>query len=227
MGSNVTGFTIPGERRLEWGQETTDQVWPEVKAVASVRLLAVDPHELITWGLRTVLTQQPWVERCLQATDLAQAGVLAARYSPHVILLDGSLADASEMRTLEHASPGSRLVVMTERPSVPARLLQGVRACGFISKAWGIEEIVAAVRLAGLGLGLAPPELSGNVPQLTRREEQVLSAIARGETNEQIADDLSLSPNTVKQHASSAYRKLDARNRTEAVRRAQYHGLIA
>src|SRR3954470_23999145 len=223
MGSDVTGYSLPAERRLEWG--SADEV-PPLRHTAGVRLLAVDPHELIIWGLRTVLTQQPWVERCLQATDLAQAGVLAARYSPHVIMLDGSLADASEMRTLEHASPGSRLVVMTERPSVPARLLQGVRACGFISKAWGIEEIVAAVRLAGLGLGLAPPELSGNVPQLTRREEQVLARIAQGETNEQIATDLRLSPNTVKQHASSAYRKLDAHNRTEAVRRAQYHGLI-
>ena len=83
------------------------------------------------------------------------------------------------------------------------------------------------MRLAGLGLGLAPPELAGNSIQLTVREEQVLSRIAQGETNEQIASDLRLSPNTVKQHASSAYRKLDAHNRTEAVRRAQYHGLIA
>jgi two-component system response regulator DegU len=200
---------------------------PMRPAAAGVRLLAVDPHELITWGLRTVLTQQPWVERCLQATDLTQAGILAARYNPHVILLDGSLADAGEMRTLQHAAPSSRLVIMTERQSVPARLLQTLRAGGFISKSWGIEEIVAAVRLAGLGLGLAPPELSGDVPHLTLREEQVLAAIARGETNDQIATDLSLSPNTVKQHASSAYRKLNAHNRTEAVRRAQYHGLIA
>ena len=193
----------------------------------SVRLLAVDPHELITWGLRTVLSQQPWVERCLQANDLAQAGVLAARYTPHVILVDGSLADGEgDFHNLRLASPTSSMVVMTERQSVPARLLHTVRACGFVSKAWGIEEIVAAVRLAGLGLGLAPPELSGDAPRLTPREEQVLSMIARGETNDQIAVDLNLSPNTVKQHASSAYRKLDAHNRTEAVRRAQFHGLI-
>lgn len=193
---------------------------------ASVRLLAVDPHELITWGLRSALTQQPWVERCLQANDLPQANRLAARYTPHVILVDGTLADGAEFHDLQQASPASRLVVMTERPSVPARLLHTVRACGFVSKSWGIEDIVAAVRLAGLGLGLAPPELSGDVPQLTMREEQVLTMIAKGETNDQIALDLKLSPNTIKQHASSAYRKLDAHNRTEAVRRAQFHGLI-
>jgi len=194
---------------------------------ASVRLLAVDPHELITWGLRSALTQQPWVERCLQANDLPQAERLAAHYTPHVILVDGSLAGGEgEFRDLQQASPTSRLVVMTERPSVPARLLHTVRACGFVSKSWGIEDIVAAVRLAGLGLGLAPPELSGDFPQLTRREEQVLTMIARGETNDQIALDLKLSPNTVKQHASGAYRKLGAHNRTEAVRRAQFHGLI-
>src|SRR4051812_11316448 len=227
MGSNVTGFTVSGERRLEWESGSIDEAgWP-MRQAASLRLLAVDPHELITWGLRTVLIQQPWVERCLQATDLAQAGTLAARYEPHVIMLDGTLADAGEMRTLQHASPSSRLLVMTERQTVPARLLQSVRAAGFVSKAWGIEEIIAAVRLAGLGLGLAPPELLGDVPRLTPREEQVMEKIARGETNEQIAFDLSLSPNTVKQHASSAYRKLNAHNRTDAVRRAQFHGLIA
>jgi two-component system response regulator DesR len=197
--------------------------------VTSLRLLAADPQELVTWGLRTVLTQQPWVERCLQATDLAQAGTLAARYTPHVILVDGALLEGSELALsrLHSASPSSRVLVMTERRSVPARLVQAARACGFISKMWGIEEIVAAVRLAGLGLGLAPPELAGGAPHLTPREEDVLTRIAQGETNEQIAVDLTLSRNTVKQHASSAYRKLDARNRTEAVRRAQDQGLIA
>ena len=62
-------------------------------ATSSVRLLAVDPSELVTWGLRTVLTQQPWVERCLQATDLTQASALASRYTPHVILVERSLAE--------------------------------------------------------------------------------------------------------------------------------------
>ncbi len=111
MGSNVTGYTVlSSERRLD-----PDEVSP-LRQPASVRLLAVDPHELITWGLRTVLTQQPWVERCLQATDLAQAGVLAARYNPHVIMVDGSLADeGGEMHALHLASPSSRLLVMTDR----------------------------------------------------------------------------------------------------------------
>ena len=196
--------------------------------MTSLRLLAADPHELIICGLRTALTQQSWVERCLQATDLEQAGSLAKRYNPHVILVDGSLIDELEgWRKLIEAAPTSRVLVMTERRSVPARLIQRAKACGFVSKSWGLEEIVAAVRLAGLGLGLAPPGLGADGPSLTPREEQVMTRIARGDTNERIATDLALSPNTVKQHASSAYRKLDARNRTEAVRRAQYHGLIA
>ena len=193
----------------------------------SVRLLAVDPHELITWGLRTVLTQQPWVERCLQATDL-DPGRRARR--PLHPARDPGRRHARRRRrhaaTLQHALPREPARGDDRAPVGPARLLQTLRACGFISKSWGIEEIVAAVRLAGLGLGLAPPELSGDAPRLTPREEQVLALIAHGETNDQIAVDLRLSPNTIKQHASSAYRKLDAHNRTEAVRRAQYHGLI-
>ena len=112
---NVTGYTVfSSKRRLDPDEDSP------VRQSASVRLLAVDPHELIIWGLRTVLTQQPWVERCLQATDLAQAGVLAARYSPHVIMVDGTLADDDGMRTLQSASPSSRLLVMTERQAVPA-----------------------------------------------------------------------------------------------------------
>src|SRR4051812_46384911 len=107
MESNVTGYTVfSSMRRLESDEE------PLLRPQASVRLLAVDPHELIIWGLRTVLTQQPWVERCLQATDLTQAGVLAARYTPHVIMVDGTLAGDEEMRTLHGASPASRRLVM-------------------------------------------------------------------------------------------------------------------
>ena len=75
MHSHVTGFT----GRLEWADGGDDEVRRPVRAATnSLRLLAVDPHELVTWGLRTVLTQQPWVERCLQATDLTQASALAA-----------------------------------------------------------------------------------------------------------------------------------------------------
>src|SRR3954466_9742544 len=111
MGSNVTGYTVSGDRRLVWEAGNVHEVEP-LRQPASVRLLAVDPHELITWGLRTVLTQQPWVERCLQATDLAQAGVLAGRYSPHVIMVDGSLADGNDLHELHLASPSSRLLVL-------------------------------------------------------------------------------------------------------------------
>ena len=170
--------------------------------MTSLRLLAADPHELIICGLRTALTQQPWVERCLQATDLEQAGSLAKRYNPHVMLVDGSLIDELEgWRAVIDAAPSSRVLVMTERRSVPARLIERAKACGFVSKAWGLEEIVAAVRLAGLGLGLAPTGLGDDGPSLTPREEQVLTRIARGDTNERIATDLALSPNTVKAYA--------------------------
>ena len=68
-----------------------------------------------------MLTQQPWVERCLQATDLTQAGVLAARYAPHVILVDGSLAETSGLERPPERVALQPPVVMTERQSVPSR----------------------------------------------------------------------------------------------------------
>ena len=127
----------------------------------SVRLLAVDPHELITWGLRTVLNQQPWVERCFQANDLTHAGSACRPVHPARDPRRRLARRGGDFRELQRTSPSSRLVVMTERESVPARLLHTVRACGFVSKSWGIEEIVAAVRLAGLGLGLATTRALG------------------------------------------------------------------
>ena len=68
---------------------------------------------------------------------------------------------------------------------------------------------------------------SGTEAQLTRRERDVLERVAGGATNREIAAELNLSPHTVKEHTSAVYRKLDVRNRAEAVQRAQRLGLLS
>jgi two-component system response regulator DesR len=70
------------------------------------------------------------------------------------------------------------------------------------------------------------PKASQPAPPLSERERQVLEAVAAGATNREIAERLFLSPHTVKEHTSALYRKLGARNRAEAVRRAQRVGLL-
>jgi two-component system response regulator DesR len=99
-------------------------------------------------------------------------------------------------------------------------------ASGFVSKDWDAAEVARAVRLVGLGMTLFPPKSDQPAPLLTEREREVLDLIAAGSTNREIAERLYLSPDTVKEHASALYRKLQARNRAEAVQRAQRIGLL-
>jgi DNA-binding NarL/FixJ family response regulator len=201
---------------------------PRVKE--RIRVLAVDDQEVVTWGLRVLLARLAWVERCLQATDSERALVLVRRYEPHVALIDLALGAASgaELSARVHAaSPATRVLLMSSGPSVPARTIEAARASGYVSKQWTVEEIIAAVRVTALGMAVTNGRHADLPVPLTRREEDVLTQIARGATNDEIAHELKLSLYTVKQHASAAYRKLQARNRTDAVERARRLGLLA
>jgi len=80
--------------------------------------------------------------------------------------------------------------------------------------------------MVGLGMTVFPPKAEQPEPPLTEREREVLDLIAGGSTNREIAERLYLSPHTVKEHTSVLYRKLGARNRAEAVQRAQRIGLL-
>jgi len=100
-------------------------------------------------------------------------------------------------------------------------------AAGFISKDWPAADIAGAVRMVGLGMTVFKPHEAPSGPPLTEREREVLEAVASGATNREIAERLFLSPHTVKEHTSSLYRKLGARNRAEAVQKAQRIGLIS
>jgi two-component system response regulator DesR len=99
-------------------------------------------------------------------------------------------------------------------------------ASGFISKDLEASEVARAVQAVGRGQTLFPPKTSQPAPLLSGREREVLELIASGATNAEIAGKLYLSPHTVKEHTSSVYRKLGARNRAEAVQLAQRVGLL-
>ena len=100
-------------------------------------------------------------------------------------------------------------------------------ASGFISKDLEAREVAKAVRMVGLGMTVFPPKAAQPAPMLSEREREVLELIAAGSTNREIASELYLSPHTVKEHTSALYRKLGARNRAEAVQRAQRIGLLS
>jgi two-component system response regulator DesR len=99
-------------------------------------------------------------------------------------------------------------------------------ASGFVSKDWEAHDVAMAVRMVGLGMTMFPPQADPPASLLSEREKEVLDLIAAGSTNREIAERLYLSPHTVKEHTSALYRKLSARNRAEAVQRAQRVGLL-
>lgn len=194
------------------------------------RLLVVDDHEVVNWGLRVLLTQEDWVQRCVTARSAEQAVAHARRYDPHVALIDVHLGGESGVdvaRQVKEIRPGVRILLMSGAGPVAPKALRVAKAAGFVSKAWLPEDIVRAIRIVGLGKTL---DMSFPAPldaMLSRRERDVLALVATGATNAQVAQALNLSMHTVKQHASAAYKKLSVRNRAEAVLQAERLGLIA
>ena len=196
-----------------------------------LRVLVVDDHDVVHWGFRLMLGELDWVERCLPARTGDEALDLTRRYAPDVALVDLFLGGESGPDVCE------RLV--TERPELRVLLISGAgrisaataAACGasgFIPKDWPAADVARAVRMVALGIPLfedAAP--SGTEINLTSREREVLASVARGATNREIAAELHLSPHTVKEHTSALYKKLDVRNRAEAVQRAQRLGLLS
>jgi DNA-binding NarL/FixJ family response regulator len=195
-----------------------------------LRVLIVDDHEVVHWGFRLMLGEQPWVERCLSARNAEQALALTRRYDPHVALVDlfvGRESGAEICERLRYASPTTSVLLISGAGRISPSAARAAGAAGFISKDWPAADIAGAVRMVGLGMTVFRPHEAPQGPPLSDREREVLEAIASGATNREIAGTLYLSPHTVKEHTSSLYRKLGVRNRAEAVQRAQRMGLIS
>lgn len=196
------------------------------------RILVVDDHDVVHWGIRLMLAELPWVERCLSARNGDEAIALAREYGPHVALVDlfvGEESGPDISERLHVAHPGIQVLLISGAGRISAAAARACGASGFIPKDWPATDIARAIRMIGLGMTLfdeaATQEPRG--PVLTEREQEVLAGVASGATNREIALNLHLSPHTVKEHTSALYRKLDVRNRAEAVQVAQRLGLLS
>lgn len=194
-----------------------------------VCVLVLDDEDLVHWGFRLLLANQPWAERCLPAHRDEEALGMARRYSPHVALIDvGALEMAPDAfcRALAEVSPGTQVLLLTAASAMPASTLRAYGASGYISRSWSARELLSAIRTASDGRPCTP-RVASTASSLSARQEEILQLIAAGATNAEIAGRLYLSRHTVKQHTSALYRKLNVRNRTHAVQAAQRAGLIA
>lgn len=195
-----------------------------------LRVLVVDDHDVVHWGMRLLLGSQPWVERCLAARSGAEALELTRRFEPNVALVDLFLAGesgADVCAAIRAQSPRTRVLFISGAGRMSPAAAKAAGASGFVSKDLEASELAKAVQLVGSGQTLFPTKSTQPEPLLTEREREVLELIAAGETNAEIARRLYLSPHTIKEHTSALYRKLGARNRAEAVQLAQRIGLLA
>ncbi len=213
----------------------------------SVRVLVADDQALVREGLMTLLAAAPGIEPVADACDGAEAVRLAARHRPDVVLMDlrmPNLDGVQATRQLRAAQPDTEVVVLTthaDESSILDALRAGAR--GYLTKDAGIEEIARAVHAAAAHQSLldpvvqatlleaveatpAPAHAARSLPdELTPREAEVLSLIARGLSNGEIATALIVSEATVKTHVNHLFAKIRARDRAQAVHYAYTHGL--
>lgn len=214
---------------LDAAREEGSEPEDEILGGRRLRVLVVDDHDVVHWGFRLMLGQQPWVERCVSAHTGSEAIEMCRRYEPHVALVDLFLGGESGPEICERLraqAPAPRVLLLSGAGRISPRAARAAGAAGFISKDSPASEIARVVKLVGAGKTVFN-EMPANpdVPALTERESEILALIASGATNREIASTLFLSPHTVKEHTSAVYRKLGVRNRAEAVERSQRLGL--
>jgi DNA-binding NarL/FixJ family response regulator len=196
---------------------------------ARLRILVVDEQEIVHYGFNSLLTEQDWVERYVAARTADQAVELTRRYNPHVAVIDIVLGDETGpdlCRRLREVCPRTRVLLMTRGGGITAQSARAAGAFGSVPKDWDAHDLVSAARMVALGMTVFAPDRAQTGPLLSERERQVLDLIASGATNREIAERLFLSPHTVKDHTSTLYRKVKAKNRADAIQRAGRLGLL-
>lgn len=203
-----------------------------------IRIALVDDHPIVRQGLRAVLDAETDFEVVGEADSGIAAGALVERLRPEVLVLDVVLPDLNGLevaRQVARRSPRTRVLILSMH-SGEAYVLEAMRcgAAGYLLKEASADELVRAVREVGSGRRyLCPPYsdlaieayLRRTEPHpldpyetLTTREREVLHLAARGLSNGEIADRLSISRRTAETHRAHLMRKLGLHNQTELVR---------
>lgn len=204
-----------------------------------IRILIADDHPVVRDGLSAMLATQADFAVIGEAATGRQAIDKVASDPPDVVLMDLQMPDtdgATAIQRIRVAHPGVHVLVLSTYGTdadISGALDAG--ATGYLLKDAGRAELFAAIRAAARGEAILSPAVATRVvhnlrsgPQytLSSREIDVLTALARGKSNKQIARDLSISQATVKTHLLHIYAKLGTSDRTAAVTAALERGII-
>lgn len=216
-----------------------------------IRILIVDDHPLVREGLQAVTALEPDMEVVGEAADGRVAVRQAAQLRPDVILMDLLMPEMSGGEAIEailskREAGAPKILVLTSVDDIPtlcATIQAG--AAGYVSKDAPPDELVEAIRTVYRGSVVLPPPIatallqgmhdllapaasaSDPVAALTERESEVLTLVAQGLNNDDIAERLVISPRTVSVHVSHILDKLELENRTQAALYALRTGLVS
>jgi DNA-binding NarL/FixJ family response regulator len=219
-----------------------DQASPASQHPEPIRTMIVDDHALFRRGLEMVLQSEPDIELVGEASDGAEAVEKAGESLPDVVLMDIRMPRSSGIeacRAMKEVAPSAKIVMLTISDE-EEDLFEAIRAgaSGYLLKDIPLDEVAETVRAVNGGQSLINPSMAGKLliefaalarreeeeraqripaPRLTEREMQVLKLVARGMNNRDIAKELFISDNTVKNHVRNILEKLQIHSRMEAV----------
>ncbi len=214
----------------------------------SIRVLLADDQAMVRAGFRMILESEPDIAVVGEVEDGEQAVTSTRQLAPDVVLMDIQMPGGDGLeatrRLTERRDLRARVVILTtfERDDYIFEALQA-GASGFLLKNAPPEELIQAVRVVAAGEALlAPsvtrriisqfvrrkpsPETAGRLERLTERELEVLTLMAQGRSNAELAEVLFVTEGTIKTHVSSLLAKLGLRDRVQAVVLAYESGLV-
>jgi two-component system response regulator DevR len=212
-----------------------------------VRTLLVDDHEVVRLGLAALLEDVVGVMIVGEAGSGIEALRACERLAPDLVLLDIRLPDQSGVEVCQHITqhwPHIRVIILTsfaDDDLIAEAILAG--AAGYVLKQVGNQELLRAIEAVRQGKALLDPQVTqrmlqrmrrserlldaGAFRELSKREIEVLLLVAEGKSNQEIAEALTVTEKTVRNHVSNLLEKLDLRNRVELATYAVTHHIAA
>jgi DNA-binding NarL/FixJ family response regulator len=204
-----------------------------------IRVVVVDDQELFRRGLIMLVAAEDDIDVVGEASDGDEAAELAAATVPDVVLMDVRMPRRSGIeacRNIKQVAPSAKIIMLTVSDE-EADLYDAIKngASGYLLKDASIDQVAQAIRVVADGQSLISPSMAAKLleefksiskvggkpdvilPRLTDRELEVLNLVARGLNNREIARELFISENTVKNHVRNILEKLQLHSRMEAV----------
>src|SRR6266436_947937 len=199
-----------------------------------IRILYIDDHTLVREGVAALINRQPDMQVIAEASSGSEGVAQFRLHQPDVSLVDLRLPDISGIEVISRIlgePPAARiLVISSSEGDVDIHRALSAGAKGYVLKGMPREALLQSIRMVHRGDKAIPPEVAAAIAghltdePLTRREIEVLTVVATGARNKEIAATLGISEDTVKMHVKSIITKLGAEDRTGAVTAAIKRG---